>query len=201
MRILKHTFSLFLTIAIIFSSFGFSASAEPIEQTGTHLEILNIKTDAHLENFNDKTDNANTENDSFQIQNFNANDIKSCGASSWGTYGLTEFTSQYSFGKTLSWGLRLLPAGILAFGPTVKVSALRGTVTLAGSGFPVSVPGASIYAPHNQPSNYLFHGSLSRYNISGGGNAYLESGDTLSITFNLDSPKAGALVTVSCIVP
>lgn len=200
MRILKHTFSLFLTIAIIFSSFGFSASAESIEQTGTHLEILNIKTDAHLENFNDKTDNANTENDSFQIQNFNANDIKSCGASTWGTYGLTQFTSQYSFNKTLSWGLQLLPAGILAFGPTVKVSALSGTVTLAGSGFPVSIPGASIYAPHNQPS-IIFFTEAFQDTISQAGNAYLESGDTLSITFNLDSPKAGALVTVSCIVP
>lgn len=167
----------------------------------THLEVLDIKTDAHLEPFNDKTDNANTENDLFQIQNFNANDVKSCGASTWGNYGLTQFISQYSFNKSLSWSLQLLPAGILAFGPTVKVSALMGSVIPAGSTIPVNIPRASIYAPHTQSSNYIFHGSLSRYNILGGGSAYLESGDTLSITFNLDGPKAGALVTVSCIVP
>ncbi|WP_156949531.1 hypothetical protein [Paenibacillus sp. FSL R7-269] len=186
----KHFLSLLLTLVLAFSSFGLLVAADPIEQTGTHFETLNPTSDI----LNNK------ENDLLPSQNFNVNEIKSCGASTWGNLGLTSFISQYSFNKVLSWGLSLTPAGIAAFGPQVTVSAVNGSVTTA-SGLTHFINGANIYAPHSQSSSYSFHGSISTYPSSLGGTARLESGDTVGINFKIDSARAGGLVSVSCLVP
>lgn len=190
MKRTKHFLSLLLTLVLAFSSFGLLAAAEPIEQTGTHFEIFNPNPDILN----------NNENGLLPSQNFNVNEIKSCGASTWGNLGLTSFISQYSFNKVLSWGLSITPAGIAAFGPQVTVSAVNGSVTTA-SGLPNFINGANIYAPHTQSSSYSFHGSISTYPNGFGGTSRLESGDTVGINFKIDSPRAGALVSVSCIVP
>ncbi|MEK3698180.1 hypothetical protein NYE33_14560 [Paenibacillus sp. FSL R10-2199] len=189
MKRTKYLLSLILTLVLIFSSFGLLAAAEPNEQTGTHFEILNPSSDIQ-----------NNESNSLPLQYFNTNDIKSCGASTWGNLGLTNFISQYSFNKVLAWGLTLTPAGIAAFGPIVKVKAANGSVTTA-SGLTHFLNGANIYPEHTEPSNYMFHGSISTYRNNFGGNSYLESGDSVGITFQIDSDRARGLVSVSCLVP
>ncbi len=80
------------------------------------------------------------------------------------------------------------------------VSATNGTVTTA-SGLTHFLNGANIYAPHTEPSTYLFHGSISTYRNNFGTNSRLESGDLVAINFKIDSSRAGGIVSVSCLVP
>ncbi|MDF9839419.1 MULTISPECIES: hypothetical protein [unclassified Paenibacillus] len=144
MKLAKSLTSILLTLVLVFSSFDLIAAAESDEQTGTHFELLNPDLDS-----------LSPEGDLLFPQSFNTTEIKSCGASTWGSLGLTNFISQMSITNTLSWALVLSPTGIAAFGPTVTVKAVNGSVTSA-AGLTSFINGPNIYPPHTQPSTYQF---------------------------------------------
>ncbi|MCM3259892.1 hypothetical protein M3664_18985 [Paenibacillus lautus] len=99
-----------------------------------------------------------------------------------GSSGYSRAMTQYSaVSNTMQWGFEFTPMGRSFFGPIVTVSGTGGSVTNTDLGYFRTLFGSSVYAPHVQSVDYLFHGSISKYNYMGGQAASLNSGDVVTI--------------------
>ncbi|WP_106768036.1 hypothetical protein [Paenibacillus faecalis] len=99
-----------------------------------------------------------------------------------GASGYSRTTTNYNpMTNSLQWGFELTPKGKAFFGPFVTVSGIGGSVSNPSLGYFRTLFGNSIYAPHNRANDYLFHGSITRYNYMGGQGARLNSGDIVEI--------------------
>jgi hypothetical protein len=75
--------------------------------------------------------------------------------------------------RSLAWGYRYTNSGINIVGPIVtqNFTAVINSKTTSG-----------LYKPHEQASTYLFHGSISKYNIKGGpSGVQLKKGDLMTL--------------------
>lgn len=103
--------------------------------------------------------------------------------------------------NTLQWGFAFTPQGKAYFGAIVAVTGAGGSVTNTNAGYFRTLFGPSIYATHTEANDYLFHGSISKYNYNGGQEASLKSGDVVTITLSAVGTaaiKPSGFFSISC---
>ncbi len=104
-----------------------------------------------------------------------------------GNNGWSTFNSQVSPTPTFQWGYNVTSSGAALVngyaGGYVTVWISSGTVFSAITDQTYNLNTGATYSPHTQPWNYQFHGSVSKWQFTGGGSEPVANGDIVNLYF------------------
>ncbi|MFD9818908.1 hypothetical protein [Streptomyces violascens] len=111
------------------------------------------------------------------------------------THPVSTVTFQRATGGTLAWGFKLSNTARANLGPTVTVTMPYAYV----NGKSINPP----YGPHTAISTYNFHGSMNKYQFTGGGGGAIATGNKVTFYWFLkgSKPNTAADRYITCQVP